>query len=233
MVLLALSLAPVVFILLYVYLRDEYDKEPLKHLIISFIGGILIAIPVVWVGNWLSSWWSLGNSGMSIPEVLLYTFVVVAFTEEGMKYLVMRWYCYRLPEFDEPYDGIMYAVTVSMGFAAIENVLYVMQGGYSVGWLRAFSAVPAHAIFGTAMGYFAGKAKFNAVISPWFTRMAGLLLAVILHGAYDFFLFQEKYAYLALASFGMVLIGVFLSFRAMRKHKDTAIKEWREMKPKD
>jgi RsiW-degrading membrane proteinase PrsW (M82 family) len=233
MVLVALALAPVAFILLYVYLRDEYDKEPLKHLILSFIGGILIALPVVWVGNWLSGWWRLDSPGLSIPELILYAFVVVACTEEGMKYLVVRWYCYRLPEFDEPYDGIMYAVTVSMGFAAIENVMYVMQGGYSVAWLRMFSAVPAHAIFGTAMGYFVGKAKFNPIISPWFTRMGGLLLAILLHGAYDFFLFQEKYAYLALLSFAMVFVGIFLSFRAMRKHKNTAIEQWREMNAED
>ncbi|MFK7969622.1 MAG: PrsW family glutamic-type intramembrane protease [Bacteroidia bacterium] len=228
MILLALALAPIAFILLYVYLRDEYDKEPLKHLIIAFIGGVVIAFPVVLIGNGLSEWWGLDGSSPSIIKVIVYTFVIVACTEEGMKYLVTRWYCYRLPEFDESYDGIMYAVTVSMGFAAIENVLYVSQGGASVGWLRAFSAVPAHAIFGTAMGYFAGKAKFNPIISPWFTRMIGLFLAIILHGAYDFFLFQQSYEYLALASFVMVLIGVFLSFRAMRKHKETAIKRWQE-----
>lgn len=226
MILLALAIAPVAFILLYVYLRDEYDQEPLKHLIISFVGGVLTAIPVILIGNGLSEYWNL-SSNSPVPQLLLYTFVVVALTEEGMKYLVLRWYCYRQPEFDEPYDGIMYAVTVSMGFAGVENILYVMEGGYSVAWLRMLSAVPAHAIFGVAMGYFVGKAKFNPIVSPWFTRMMGLGLAVILHGAYDFFLFQQEYLYLAFASFAMVIVGVILSIRAMRKHKATAIRRWK------
>jgi RsiW-degrading membrane proteinase PrsW (M82 family) len=68
---------------------------------------------------------------------------------------------YNNKNFNEPFDGIVYAVIVSMGFATIENIIYVFQYGFATGILRLFTAVPAHAAFGILMGYFLGKAKFT------------------------------------------------------------------------
>ncbi|MEZ4827398.1 MAG: PrsW family glutamic-type intramembrane protease [Bacteroidia bacterium] len=222
MELLALALAPVVFIFTYVYLRDEYEREPLKYLIISFLLGVMIAFPVVFIGEMLSSATGISNEAESPGELFIYAFFVVALTEELMKYLVLRYYNYPHKEFDEPYDGIMYAVAVSLGFAAIENILYVFtsDGGLETGLLRMFTAVPAHAVFGVIMGYFVGRAKFLGENgNPWLERMKGLAGAVFLHGLYDYFLFLGN-EYLVLFAFVALVSGIWLAYRAMRLHAD-------------
>lgn len=220
MELLALALAPVVFLMTYLYVKDEYDREPLQHLIIAFVLGILTAIPVVYVGGQLRT--LLGVSTESdLWGVAVYAFIVVALTEEGMKYLVLRNYAYRLKEFDEPYDGIMYGATISLGFAAIENVLYVMEGGQDVALLRMFTAVPAHAMFGVLMGYFVGRARFLLKGSPQLERLKGLLIAVVFHGLYDFFLFL-KWPYIFVLAFVTLFIGIKLAQRALKQHKENS-----------
>jgi RsiW-degrading membrane proteinase PrsW (M82 family) len=218
MYLLALALAPVVFLMTYLYVKDEYDREPLLHLFIAFGLGILCSIPVIYVGGALRT--LLGVNSDSDPFALItYAFVVVALTEEGMKYLVLRWHAYRLDDFDEPYDGIMYGATVSLGFAAIENVLYVFQLGESVAFQRMFTAVPAHAVFGILMGYYFGRARFIAKGSAQVERLKGLGLAVLFHGLYDYFLFLN-WGYLVLLAFVVLFIGLKLSRRAIRQHKE-------------
>ena len=88
-------------------------------------------------------------------------FIVAALTEEGMKFLAFYFFFWKNRNFNERFDGIVYAVYISLGFAGIENILYVFTGGYSVGVIRALTAVPAHALFGIVMGYYFGMAKFN------------------------------------------------------------------------
>lgn len=220
MELLALALAPVVFLMTYLYVKDEYDREPLQHLIIAFVLGILTAIPVVYVGGQLRMLFGVDGSS-EIWGLALYAFVVVALTEEGMKYLVLRNYAYRLKEFDEPYDGIMYGATISLGFAAIENVLYVMEGGQDVALLRMFTAVPAHATFGILMGYFVGRARFLSKGSPQLERLKGLLIAVLFHGLYDFFLFLQ-WPYIFILAFVTLFIGIRLARRALKQHKENS-----------
>ncbi len=217
MELLVLALAPVVFLMTYLYVKDEYDREPLRHLIIAFVLGILTAIPVVFVGEQLRTLFEV-DANSDLFGIIIYAFIVVALTEEGMKYLVLRNYAYRLKEFDEPYDGIMYGATISLGFAAIENVLYVFQGGEDVALLRMVTAVPAHAVFGVLMGYYAGRARFLAKGSPQIERLKGLLIAVLFHGLYDFFLFLH-WPYIFILAFVTLYIGLRLARRALRQHK--------------
>ena len=217
---LALALAPVVFLFTYVYLSDEYEREPLGHLVITFFLGVLIAFPVMYVGPLLESLTGTFWHSDSLLNLAIYAFVVVATTEELMKYLVLRWYNYRQEEFDEPYDGIMYGVAVSLGFAAIENILYVFQAeeAFEIGMLRMFTAVPAHAMFGAIMGYFVGKAKFvENDKNPMLLRLTGLLAAILFHGLYDFLLFQGV-SWLAIFAFVTLLVGIILANRAMSLH---------------
>ncbi len=219
--LLGLALAPIIFIFTYVYLRDEYEREPLKYLLITFVLGILTAFPVVILSPYLQEFLGVSMESEDPISLIVYAFVVVAALEEGMKYLVLRWYNYPHKEFDEPYDGIMYGVAVSLGFAAIENVLYVFnagEGAIETGLVRMFTAVPAHATFGVMMGYFVGKAKFLSTGSiPYLERMKGLFVAIFFHGCYDYFLFLGD-DYLALLAFIALFIGLLLARRAMLVH---------------
>ncbi len=109
---------------------------------------------------------------------------------------------------------------VSMGFACTENIMYVLDGGYETAILRAFTAVPAHATFGILMGYFMGKAKFSN--NRFKLNMAGLLLAVLFHGAYDFFLFIRFIPGISIGAFISLIIGVILSKKAIRKHQENS-----------
>ncbi|TAE50305.1 MAG: protease PrsW [Bacteroidetes bacterium] len=217
--LLALALGPIAFIFTYVYLRDRFDREPLRYLIVTFICGILIAIPVIFLGKFLGDVLGVSDTSGSPADLAIYAFGVVALSEEGMKYLVLRWYNYPHREFNEPYDGIMYGVAVSLGFAAIENVLYVFTSEYGVSTaiIRMFTAVPAHASFGVMMGFFVGRAKFISGINPFTERMKGLLTAIFFHGLYDYFLFLGVES-LAIISFIGLGLTIFLARRAIRLH---------------
>ena len=221
MVLLALALAPVVFIFTYVYLRDEYEREPMRYLLITFGLGILCALPVVIIGDWVRDLTGASLESGSMLDLVIYAFLVVATTEEGMKYQVLRWYNYPHKEFDEPYDGIMYGVAGSLGFAAIENVLYVFsaqEAAVETGLVRMFTAVPAHAMFGVLMGYFVGKAKFGGdQVNPFLERTKGLLAAIFFHGIYDYFLFLGN-AYLGVFALVALVVGIMLARRAMQLH---------------
>lgn len=190
--LLLLSQLPVVAIFSYVYLQDKHEPEPISLLFKTFLGGALIA-PVAAIGT------VLFKSFFAIPEdpqglvLALFVFFGVALIEELGKYFVLRFYAYRQPDFNEPFDGIMYSVAVALGFAALENFLYVAHYGISVAIMRMFTAVPLHAMTGIVFGYFAGLAKFSnePLLERTYLRR-GLFLAVIFHGLYDFLAFQHS-----------------------------------------
>ena len=132
----------------------------------------------------------------------------------------MRFYAQKNNEFNEPFDGIVYAVMVSMGFAALENILYTFQYGFGVGVTRAFTAVPAHATFGIIMGYFMGKAKFsNNRIK---LNLLGLLFATLFHGSYDFFLFINFIPGIYIRALILLLIGVIFSKKAITRHQNSS-----------
>ena len=136
MELLALALAPGIAIMWFIYSSDKLEKEPLKALIISFFLGAVAILPTFIIET---AGIQLLNAYF-IQEGWIYygmlSFVVVAFTEELMKWLMVRWYAYRRPFFNEPFDGIVYGVMVAMGFATLENIGYVFQFGWQTGILR-------------------------------------------------------------------------------------------------
>jgi RsiW-degrading membrane proteinase PrsW (M82 family) len=123
-----------------------------------------------------------------IDSPILYGFVaaflLAAIPEECCKLLVVRGYSLRQREFDEPMDGIVYGAVASLGFAALENVMYVFNGGLWVAGFRALTAVPAHAFFGVILGYFVGRARFEPELRRSLT-LTGLILAILFHGFYD------------------------------------------------
>jgi protease PrsW len=215
--LLALSIAPGIAICIFIYLKDKYNREPVGLLLASFILGMISTIPalVLQVING-SSPESL--AGKSIQEMAVFAYLVVALSEEGSKYFMIRIFGYRRKAFDEPFDGIVYAVMTGMGFATLENIGYVLQNGFSTGILRMFLSVPAHATFAVLMGYYMGLAKFDAARRKKYLLLA-ILLPVIFHGTFDFFLFAGNtllHIGGALVSF---IVAIRLSRKAIRKHQ--------------
>lgn len=221
----SIALAPVILIFTYIYFRDKYEREPLGHLILSFILGAAAAYPVILVGDVLAK--LLGTSDNSgVIGLFFHVLIVIALAEEGMKYLVLRLYNYNLKEFDEPYDGIMYAVAVAMGFAALENSLYVYKYGYETGILRMFTAVPSHAAFATAMGYYVGLAKFEGQIknATWL-HIKGLGLAIIFHTIYDYIILNNWEAIgvspaVRLLAFVVLWAGIYYGKKALDFHQE-------------
>ena len=218
--LLLLAIAPVFAILLYIYVQDKHEKEPRRLLISSFLFGAIVSVMIVFVLYLFTGHFIPVTDKFSIWQQFVQAFIVVALSEEFSKYVIVKYYAQSKKAFNEPYDGIIYAVMVSMGFACTENIMYVIDGGYQTALVRAFTAVPAHATFGILMGYFMGKAKFsNNRIK---LNLIGLLLAVLFHGAYDFFLFINFIPGISIGAFISLIVGIILSKKAIKLHQDNS-----------
>lgn len=183
MYLLLLALAPALLLMMYVYFRDKYEKEPIGLILKGILLGAIIIFPVGVLENYIIGF---GKNLAPIPKAAFDGFIVAGATEEAFKYFVVFILIWRNRNFNEKFDGIVYAVSVSLGFAAVENLFYVFSNNsMQVGLLRAFTAVPGHTIFGIVMGFHLGMARFSlsgrgkylllAFLVPWF-----------LHGIYDF-----------------------------------------------
>ncbi len=177
------AVLPSMLILRYFVKKDRFP-EPRRVVLTTFAYGVLVTIPVVAVALPLLLF--VTTLGLSPWLVALATAVLgAAIPEESFKYLVLRGYAMRHSEFDEPMDGLVYGVSASLGFATLENILYVMDGGLTVALTRAVTAVPLHAMFGAIMGYYAAESHFLSDRSRIFLRRAWAV-PVILHAAYDF-----------------------------------------------
>jgi RsiW-degrading membrane proteinase PrsW (M82 family) len=219
--LLFLAIAPIMIVIVFIYLKDKFEKEPIHFLFKNFLLGAFASILITFtLGIVFNSIYPITDE-KSIFQQFIKAFFIVALVEEFSKYVIVRYYSQTNKEFNEPFDGIVYAVLVSMGFAALENVLYVFQYGFSTGITRAFTAVPAHATFGVLMGYFMGKAKFSENKLKF--NLFGLLAATIFHGAYDFFLFVNFIPGIAIGAFVSLIIGILLARKAIKKHQQSSI----------
>lgn len=218
MVLLLSALAPVAAVIVYIYVKDKYEKESKRYLTLAFVLGGIVSIIITTILYMFFDLFLPLPDDYSIWQQFVKAFFVVGFIEEFSKYIMVRGFLQPRKVFNEPYDGIIYAVMVSMGFAAVENLMYVLQGGMNVALLRAFTAIPAHATFGIIMGYYMGKAKFSQNRHLW--NLVGLFTAVLFHGAYDFFLFIGFIPGISLGAFASLIIGIILSKRAIKAHQD-------------
>ena len=183
------AVIPAVILLRYIYRHDTVEREPASLLVVLLIMGIAAALcSGVLEGLAQSILNLLVASGSRIYTILL-AFLVVAAVEEGMKFWLLKRRTWNHPAFNYRFDGIVYAVFVSLGFAAYENILYVFRYGLSVALPRALLAVPGHMSFAVCMGIYYGRAKLcagwgderNAHRNLW----TGYLFSVLLHGIYD------------------------------------------------
>jgi RsiW-degrading membrane proteinase PrsW (M82 family) len=181
---LILAIAPPLLIAYYVYQKDKYDKEPKSLIIKSFLFGCLGIIPAIFL--------ELFAKGM-FTNLFLYVFIGIALVEEGVKYFFLKKYLFNKPDFNEPMDGIVYAVMISLGFATVENIFYVFNHPgqeIQVAVMRMFTAIPLHAVCGIILGYFVGLAKFSDNSKPLLYK--GIFLATLVHGLYNYFIFLEQ-----------------------------------------
>ncbi|RME76399.1 MAG: protease PrsW [Planctomycetota bacterium] len=195
---LSLAIAPTLFVVWYVYSLDRWEPEPKSLVMKVFFAGILSIIPA-----FLIEWGGMAFIATAEPHPSLWTtalvaFIIVAVTEEACKYLPFKIMIGSHEEFDEKIDGVVYMVAAAMGFAAIENIGYVLIFGAQfsvlkatqVGLARAVLSTPAHAICSGILGVHLGKAEFTSSdFSAFFTIAKGFFLAVLIHGFYDFFIF--------------------------------------------
>lgn len=213
--LLLIASAPVFIILAYIYYRDKYEREPFKLLFEGLIAGGVIVFPAIYLEEVMQHF---GASFSGLGGAAYTAFVVAAFVEEMLKFFAVYVLIWRNINFNESFDGIVYAVFVSLGFALVENVMYVVQlpDGLHVGITRAYTAVPAHAMFGVYMGYWFGLAKFNAK-----KRMKCLALALffpfVFHGIYDFILLSQK-KYLLFLFFPLLIFMLARALKRLNQH---------------
>jgi len=207
--LLLISVLPVVILLGYIYLKDKNEREPLGLLLKAFFSGTLVAVLILLWGIFENV---AGFSLTAFAEnsALLKSFLQAAIPEEGLKLLFLYWLIWRNKEFNEHFDGIVYAVFVSMGFACVENILYVYSGGFGTGVARALLAVPGHFLFAVIMGYFFSRARFTPLKRKRLLAMA-FICPVLAHGLYDTLCFAME-MYGETTGLSSVLNVVFIAF---------------------
>ena len=198
-ILLALSVLPVIILLVYIYRQDKYEKEPIGLLIRAFIGG-MIAIPLD------LALVSLIN-GICYSDTVFYSaFIEAGFCEELCKLIVLFLTIWWNRNFNEYMDGIVYAAFVGLGFACVENILYVFEGGIGTGIVRALLSVPGHFLFAVIMGYFLSMAKFSKKGNFGYL-MTALFGAALVHGLFDWLLMIAESIPSALS---FIIFGLFL-----------------------
>lgn len=234
MILLAAGLLPPLYLLWKVYQSDRIEKEPAGLLFTIFLYGMLSTLPAG----------ILENIGMYIlylvpfPESLteaaatrlfnlLFYFIVVGGAEEFVKYVAMKLPTWRNPEFNYVFDGVVYGVTASLGFAALENVLYVLDTGLFTAGIRAWTAIPLHCIAGIFMGHYYGIAKSAELWNDLRIRdkmlRRSILIPMLIHGAYDFIASDES-EILSLVFLVYIVILEVVALRAMKKYSGNDVR---------
>ena len=183
------ALLPALFLMRYIYRKDTIEKEPkgmLTGLVFLGVAAAVVAVIFETLGESVLTQFFTKDSQ---TYTIVMAFLVVAVVEEGAKYLFLLWRTWRDPNFNFSFDGIVYAVFVSLGFAAFENISYVVGYGLTTAVARAVLAIPAHMGFAVFMGYFYARAKRchdqGNVAGRRRNLWAAFLVAVLLHGFYD------------------------------------------------
>ena len=205
LILLSIAILPVAGLLIFIYFQDKYQKEPIKSLLKAFFGGWLAV--VMDIGLVTTIEYSIGLFPI-LPDTVFYdSFLTAAIPEELCKFLIFMIFIWRDKNFDEYFDGIVYATFIGVGFACIEKIEYVFMYGFGAGVSRALFAVPGHFLFGVLMGYFLSLAKFTPEKRKKYIFL-GLLFAIIAHGLYDWLLmFVDRLSSMG-SDFAYVVSGI-------------------------
>jgi protease PrsW len=224
---LVMAVTPSLLLVRYYYRQDTRSPEPKTLIIKIFILGIIYTIPVFVLESVISRL----NVFFAWSPFFYYffeAFIVAGLSEEYIKLHIVRKYVYHHPQFDKIMDGIIYTVVASLGFACMENFLYVMQNSWHIALARGFTAVPMHAVCSGMMGYYIGKAKFAKTKKEEKLLINnGLWLAIVLHGLYNFILFISPVAGSVFSFFIIAFVfGIYIKLRekialAIKEDEDT------------
>ena len=209
-----LAVAPAAFWLWYFYNKDRYEPEPLSWILMVYIFGIVVTIPVAFIEGTLS---------IIVPEFFIVV-LVAPIVEEAGKYLVVKKTVWESLEFDEPVDGIIYAAAAGLGFATLENVIYVFSAvetslllALQTGLLRALISVPGHVLFSAMWGYSLGKARFIPQEQRTGVIATGLILAMAFHALFNLLLYD------AIGFAVLILVVIPLLWFFVQKKIDQAL----------
>ncbi len=215
------AVVPAFFLMIRAYRSDRLEKEPPSLLWSLALAGVFSALIALVVERILGRILDAAVPQGTLYDVLLY-FGVVAFGEEGSKYFMLRRRTWRSPEFNCQYDGVVYAVFVSLGFALWENISYVMHYGFSTALVRAVTAIPGHACFGVFMGVFYGLAKrrFNegGAAGSKALRVLAVVIPALLHGTYDYIASTESSIWGFVAFIAVLFVVSFVLIGKMAKN---------------
>ncbi len=215
LILLGIATAPCVAIGLYIYLNDKHEREPIGLLLRAYFYGVLSIGITYCVTKLINLVITIDEKSLTAQAI--HAFLIVALVEEASKFLFVRGILYNNVNFNEPFDGIVYSVMVGMGFATFENILYVLNDGFSVGIMRMFTAVPAHACFAVLMGFYLGKAKFDH--KKGYHGLSALGVATLFHGFYDYCLFASWMPGIWIGTIVALALAIALSRKAIVIHQ--------------
>ncbi|WP_147533809.1 glutamic-type intramembrane protease PrsW [Bacillus marasmi] len=203
---LSAGIAPGAALLSYFYLKDQYGSEPFSVVLKTFLFGAILVFPLAFI-QYIFAAENIGQSEF------INAFVLTGFLEEFFKWFILIYTVYQHVAFDEPYDGIVYGASVSLGFATAENIVFLLANGLEHALGRAFLPVSSHALFGVIMGFYIGKGKFTLQSKRKWLGLS-LIIPFLLHGIYDYILLiQQKWLMV------MVPFMIFLWWLGLRKVK--------------
>ncbi len=222
--LLFLALLPGILIIIFIFRKDKVEHEPVSLIVKLVIFGAISCIPAVFAETFIGSYVPFAEG--SVGFAVFNAFVVAALCEEVCKYLLLRIGSWRNRNFDYRFDGIVYGVSVAVGFALLENVLYVMDGGLYVALMRGVLAVPLHAFCGVFMGIYYGAAKRYSIEGDHGKAMTetfkALIIPILIHGIYDSLAFLGEYG-TTIVLLGFVL---FMYIVAVKKVNQYSAEDW-------
>ena len=220
---LLITIVPSILIVAFFVMSDRF-REPNKEIIKIFAYGIIITIPAFYLNTALGAIFA----SRSVSENLIGSFLTAAPVEEVLKFCVLYSLVYKMKDFNEPIDGIVYGVTVSLGFATLENIYYVYflsnyfdTTSQSLAILRSFSTIPAHGVFGATMGYFFMKYSY---VSKQNNLALCMIVPILLHGSYNFF--AHTYFIVSLLIVIISWVVVLRSFSRLKKSQKKKKREY-------
>lgn len=197
------GIAPGIALLTYFYLKDKYKPEPVIKVFLTFIFGAILVLPTSFIEYVLEK-----------ESIIRTEFASASFSlgmlEELFKWSILIFIVYRHAKFNEPFDGIVYGASVSLGFATAENIMYLMSNGLEYALHRALLPVSSHALFGVIMGYYVSVAKFITE-SKWTWMILSIVLPSILHGIFNYILLSLNWL------ITMLIFMIFLWWFGLRK----------------